>query len=106
MSSSSNVASRVTCSMSGPKLASASTMRASTASGVAIVMGDGLLGGLGVVGGTTRSGGHAAVDGQHRSGHVRGGVGCEEAHAGRHLLGRPGASGGDRREQVAVLIGS
>src|SRR6185312_9296044 len=74
--------------------------------GGGLVWGGGALGGGGGGGGgTTRSGGHAAVDGQHRSGHVRGGVGGEEAHARRHLLGRPGASGGDRREQVAVQIG-
>src|SRR3954468_4844031 len=49
--------------------------------------------------------GHAAVNGQHRAGHVRGLVGGEKSDAGGDVLGGPGPPSGYRVEQPARPIG-
>src|SRR2546423_11109849 len=93
-SSASNSASRLILSGSAPNSSSALKTRCSTCSLVAVVL-------IAPPFGPCPLCGQAAVDCQGRSGHVRGLVRGEEAHAGRDLLGGAGAAGRGRLQQPA-----
>src|SRR4028119_1586345 len=89
-SRSSNVASRLTSSLAGPKSAIASTTVVSTCSGVTCVDMRISFGGLGA---------QAAVDVERAAGHIPGAVRAQEGDARGDLFRPAGAAGGDGLER-------